>query len=95
MPQKKKSLPWLLIGGLAAGFWYFFGGSASASTTITLSPGAQKYMTQLMAAQNSFQAGSMSQTAYAAAATAILAAAAIDPSCNGQDLVALHGVAGV
>ena len=96
MPKKEKSVPWLVLGSLAAGLWWMFSGTASASTTTpTVSPGAQKYLTQIMAAQNSFTSGTMSQAAYSLAAGAILLAAASDSACTGQDLAYLHGVAGV
>lgn len=95
MPKKEKT-PWLLLGAFAAGLWWMFSGTASASTsTTTVSAGAQRYMDQIMAAQTSFTRGLMSQTAYNLAAGAILLAAAADPSCTGQDIATLHGVAGV
>ena len=96
MPKKEKT-PWLLMGAFAAGLWWLFSGTASASTTAptTVSVGAQKYLNQIMAAQNSFTSGTMSQAAYTVAAGAILIAAAADPACTGQDLATLHGVAGV
>jgi hypothetical protein len=96
MPKKEKT-PWLLLSAFAAGLWWMFSGTASASTpaTTTVSAGAQKYMNQIMAAQNAFTTGTMSPTTYNLTAGAVLLAAATDPACTGQDLATLHGVAGV
>jgi hypothetical protein len=94
--EKKSSTPWLLLAAGAGALWYFFGGSASAATSSpVMSASGQKYMTQIMTAQNAYLQGQTTQAVYNAAAAAIIVAATADPTVTAQDVTNLHAVAGV
>ena len=96
---KMKDPPWLLLGAFAAGLWWLFSSPASAATapssTPTVGAGAQKYLNQIMAAQNAFTSGSKTQADYAALALSIVGVAQIDPSVSAADLSYLRAVSGV
>jgi hypothetical protein len=95
---KKEGAPWLLIGAFGAGLWWLFSSPAQAATkpaaAPTVSAGAQKYLDQIMSAQNAFTSGSKTQSDYTAMAATIIVAAQIDPSVSSADMAYLRGVAG-
>jgi len=91
---KKEGIPWLLVGGVAAGLWWLFSGQTASASTTQLSAAAQSYMSQIMAAQNAFLTGSKTQAQYAATANDIMVKAASDPRVSTSDVAALGAVAG-
>jgi hypothetical protein len=95
---KKNDTPWISILALAAGLWWLFSSPASASpsaATPTLGAAAQRYMSQIVAAQNAFLSGSKTQLEYNALALAAIAAAQLDQAVTPADVAALRAVAGV
>jgi hypothetical protein len=90
------SKKWLLLAAAAGAAWYFWPSSAPAAPApATVSAGAQTYLTQIMAAQNQFQAGTQTQQQYTASAQALLTKAQTDSNVTAADMTTLHAVAGV
>jgi hypothetical protein len=96
---RKDDVPWLLIGAFAAGLFWLFGSPAKAATApavpATVSSGAQKYLDQIMAAQNAFTGGTKTQLEYTGMVQGIVAVAQIDPTVSASDLSYLRAVAGI